>query len=51
MICKECNKEISKENKIRRLGYLSSICRLCSNYKNKLIQRKKAKLLKESRRW
>ena len=51
MDCRVCKKKITEDVKIVRCGYLSTICRLCSNEENKIKQRKKAKILKESRRW
>ena len=51
MICKECNKAITKENVKKTIGCwkYTSICRLCHNKDVKLRYEKKKKAIEESR--
>ncbi len=50
MKCKECNKEITKENQkvVSGIGKYKSKCKDCINAYHRRYGRKKAKLLKEA---
>ena len=49
MKCKECGKVITSDIRITRMGYHRKVCRLCINKSQREAQRKKAKLIKESK--
>ena len=46
MKCNKCKKEITKKNRVTKIGYIRKTCRACVNKDQKERQRKKAEKLK-----